>query len=51
MALPFTAVNEVTGMLCLTLAIAAAFMPFGFAFGQAVARRRCLPIAPMHRAS
>ena len=36
-------------MLYLTLIAAAAFMPFGFAFGRSMAQRSCRPIAPMHR--
>jgi hypothetical protein len=36
-------------MFFLTLLIAAASIPLGFAFGRSLARRSFRPIAPMHR--
>jgi hypothetical protein len=37
-------------MFLLTLLIAAASMPLGFAFGRSLAQRSFRPIGPMHRA-
>jgi hypothetical protein len=36
-------------MFFLTLLIAAASMPLGFAFGRSIGQRSFRPIAPMHR--